>query len=91
MNEKRDWRDVIDRVNLYKVVSVLTIVTAVPLLYYFWVKDENSLLMSVGITIMVLWGAVIALMVGLTIVAMFLVVFKLILDIIKPMLRWFLY
>lgn len=91
MNEKRDWRDVIDRVNLYKVVSVLAIVTAVPLLYYFWVKDENSLLMSVGITIMVLWGAVIALMVGLTIVAMFLVIFKLILDIIKPMLRWFLY
>ena len=91
MKDKKDWRDVIDKVNLYKVVSVLTIVTSVPLLYYFWVKDENSLLMSVGITIMVLWGAVIAFLCGLTLVAMLLVLLKFIFDIIKPILRWFLY
>ena len=91
MKDKKDWRDVIDKVNLYKVVSVLTIVTSVPLLYYFWVKDENSLLMSVGITIMVLWGAVIAFFCGLTLVAMLFVLLKFIFDIIKPILRWFLY
>ena len=91
MKDKKDWRDVIDKVNLYKVVSVLTIVTAVPLLYYFWVKDENSLLMSVGITIMVLWGAVIAFLVGLTLVVMLFVLLDYIFYIIKPILRWFLY
>lgn len=91
MNEKRDWRDVIDKVNLYKVVSVLIIVTAVPLLYYFWIKDENSLLMSLGITFMVLWGVVIALFGGLTLVAMIYIPLKLVFEIIKPLLRWFLY
>ena len=91
MKDKKDWRDVIDKVNLYKVVSVLTIVTAVPLLYYFWIKDENSLLMSVGITIMVLWGAVIALVLGLTLVVMLFVLLDYIFYIIKPILRWFLY
>lgn len=91
MKDKKDWRDVIDKVNLYKVVSVLTIVTAVPLLYYFWVKDENSLLMSVGITIMVLWGAVIAFLVGLTLVVMLFVLLDYIFYVIKPILRWFLY
>jgi hypothetical protein len=91
VKDKKDWRDVIDKVNLYKVVSVLTIVTAVPLLYYFWVKDENSLLMSVGITIMVLWGAVIAFLVGLTLVVMLFVLLDYIFYVIKPILRWFLY
>ena len=91
MKDKKDWRDVIDKVNLYKVVSVLTIVTAVPLLYYFWVKDENSLLMSVGITIMVLWRAVIALVLGLTLVVMLFVLLDYIFYVIKPILRWFLY
>ena len=91
MKDKKDWRDVIDKVNLYKVVSVLTIVTAVPLLYYLWVKEENSLLMSVGITIMVLWGAVIAFLVGLTLVVMLFVLLDYIFYVIKPILRWFLY
>ena len=91
MKDKKDWRDVIDKVNLYKVVSVLTIVTAVPLLFYFWIKDENSLLMSVGITIMVLWGAVIAFLVGLTLVVMLFVLLDYIFYVIKPILRWFLY
>lgn len=91
MNEKRDWRDVIDKVNLYKVVSVLTIVTAVPLFYFFWIKDDNSLLMSLGITFMVLWGVVIALFGGLTLVAMIYILLKFVFEIIKPLLRWFLY
>ena len=91
MNEKRDWRDVIDKVNLYKVVSVLTIVTTVPLFYFFWIKDDNSLLMSLGITFMVLWGVVIALFGGLTLVAMIYILLKFVFEIIKPLLRWFLY